>query len=88
MPADGTAIAMATERCGAAAGDGEQDLLVLPVDPAAAALEEALPGAANNLGHLQRRPVYALRIASPGAGRVSATRGLAVALRWRCERCR
>jgi hypothetical protein len=31
---------------------------VLPGDPAAAALEEALPGAANNIGHLQRRPIW------------------------------
>ena len=86
MPAGGTAIAMAAKSRGAAARDREQDLLVLPGDPATAALDEALPGPANNIGHLQRRPVYALRIGSPGAGRVSASRGLAVALRWRCER--
>jgi len=86
MAAGGTAIAMAAECGGAAACDREQDLLMLPVDPAAAALNEALPGPANNIGHLQRRPVYALRLCSPGAGRVSVSSGLVVALRWRCER--
>src|SRR5258708_646653 len=88
MSAGGTAIAMAAECGGAAAGDREQDLLMLPGDPAAAALNEALPGTTNNIGHLQWRPVYALRLCSPGAVSVSASNGLAVALRWRWERCR
>jgi hypothetical protein len=48
---------MAAESGGAAARDREQDLLMLPGDPAAAALEEALSGAANKIGHLQRRPI-------------------------------
>src|SRR5216683_1650037 len=66
----------------------EQDLLMLPADPAAAALHKGRTGTANDIGHLQRRPVYALRLCSPDAVSVSASRGLAVALRWRCERCR
>ena len=49
---------MATESGGAAAGDRQQYLLVLLGDPAAAALDEALPGAANNIGHLQRRTIW------------------------------
>src|ERR1035438_4066464 len=58
MSAGGAAIAMAAESGGAAAGDRQQHLLVLPGDPAAAALDEALPGAANNIGHLQRRSIW------------------------------
>ncbi len=88
MSTVGTAIAMAAERGSAAACDREQDLLMLPGDPAATAFHEGGTGTANNIGHLQRRPVYGLRIGSPGVGRVSASSGLAVALRCRCERCR
>ena len=86
MSAGGAAIAMAAERGGAAACDREQDLLMLPADPAAAALYKGRTGTANNIGHLQRGPVYALRICSPSAGRASASSGLEVALRCRCER--
>jgi hypothetical protein len=46
MPTVRTAIAMAAQCGGAAAGDREQDLLMLPGDPAAAALDEAVPGIA------------------------------------------
>src|ERR1700720_3065398 len=88
MSAGGTAIAMAAECGSATACDREQDLLMLPGDPAAAALHKGRTGTANDIGHLQRRAVYALRLCSPDAVRVSASRGLAVALRWRCERCR
>jgi hypothetical protein len=79
---------MAAERGGAAARDREQDLPMLPGDPSAAALDEALPGSVNNIGHLQRRPVYALRIASPGAPSCSLSNGLAVALKCFLEMCR
>jgi hypothetical protein len=88
MSAGGTAIAMAAECGGAAARDREQDLLMLPADPAATALHKGRTGTANDIGHLQRRPVYELRLCSPDAVSVSASSGLAVALRWRCERCR
>jgi hypothetical protein len=50
MSAGGTAIAMAAECGGAAAGDREQDLPVLPRDPLAAALHKGRTGAANNIG--------------------------------------
>ena len=83
-----TSIAMAAESGGAAACDREQDLLMLPGDPVAAAFHKGWTGSANNIGHLQRRPIYVRRICSPGAGRVSVSSGLAVALRWRRERCR
>jgi hypothetical protein len=52
MSAAGTAIAMATERCGATARDRQQDLLVLPVDPGLTPLQKRLPGRANDIGHL------------------------------------
>jgi hypothetical protein len=86
ISAVGTAIAMAAERGGAAARDREQDLLMLPGDPAATAVKKLLPCTANDIGQLQRRPVYVLRICSPAAVSVSASNGLAVALRCRCER--
>jgi hypothetical protein len=57
MSAGGAAIAMAAECGGAAACDGEQDLLMLPGDPAATALHKRGTGTANYIGHLQRRPV-------------------------------
>src|SRR5258705_4822863 len=87
MSAGGTAIAMAAECGGAAACDREQDLLMLPADPAATALHKGRTGTANDIGHLQRRPVYALRLCSPDAVSVSASRGLAGAPSSRCERC-
>jgi len=66
MSAVGTAIAMAAQCGGAAACDREQDLLMLPADPAATALHKRGTGTANNIGHLQRRRIYALRLCSPG----------------------
>lgn len=53
ISADGTAVAMAAECGGAAAGDREPDILMLPGDPATAALNEALSGRANNRYCLQ-----------------------------------
>ena len=60
MSAIGTAIAMTAERSGAAARDRQQDLLVLPVNPVLTTLEKRLPGKANDIGHLQWRPVHEL----------------------------
>ena len=40
-----------------------QHLLMLAVDPLAAALDETLSGVTNDVGHLQRRLAQALRIA-------------------------
>ena len=83
MPAAGTAVAMATQRSGATARDRQQDLLVLPADPALTPLEKRLPGKANDIGHLQGRPVHAFLVCSPCVSSVSASSGLAVALRCR-----
>src|ERR1019366_7530047 len=52
MSAAGAAIAMAAEHGGAAAHDGKQHLLVLPVDPLTTAFDECLSSTANNVGHL------------------------------------
>lgn len=88
MSAVGAAVAMTAQRGGAAACDRQQDLVVLPGNPVATAFEEGLPCTANDVGHLQRRPVYGRRIGSPVPFNGSASSGLDVALRWRLERCR
>jgi len=74
---------MSTQRCGTAACDGQQHLFVLAVDPLATALNEGLSCIANDVGHLQRRPVHALCVCSPSPRMVSASSGLPVALRCR-----
>jgi hypothetical protein len=61
---------------------------MLSVDPLATAIDEALPGMANDVSHLQRRPTQALRGASPCVVSLSLSSGLAVALRCFLERCR
>ena len=53
-------IAMSTQRGGAATRDGLQHFFVLAVDPPATAFNEGLSCTANDIGHLQRRPVHAL----------------------------
>jgi hypothetical protein len=88
VSAVGTAITMAAERSGAAARDRQQDLLVLPVDPALTMFKERLPSKANDIGHLQWRPVHELCVSSPCVPSVRESSGLAVALRCRLERCR
>src|ERR1035437_8419485 len=88
MSAAGAAVAMPTERGGAAARDGEQQLLVLPVDPPAAVFPKCLYSTANNVGHLQKRPAHELCLCPPSEEHISASSGLAVALRCRCDRCR
>src|SRR5450755_1886986 len=74
-------IAMSTQRSGAATRDGQQHFLMLPADPPAAAFNKRLSGTANDVGHLQRRPVHALCVCSPSPRMVSASSGLPVALR-------
>ena len=81
-------IAMSAQRGGAATSNGQQNLLMLPGDPAATALNKRLPRTTNDVGHLQRRPVHALGVGSPCSRIVSASSGLPVALRCRRERCR
>ena len=58
-------IAMSTQRGGAAARDGQQHFFVLAADPPATAFNEGLSCTANDIGHLQRRPVHALCVCSP-----------------------
>ena len=53
MSAAGTAIAMSAQHGGAAARDGQQHLLVLPVHPLATVFKKGLSCTANNVGHLQ-----------------------------------
>jgi len=69
---------MTAECGGAAAGDGQQDLAVLPSDPCRTAFQEGLSRAANDVGHLQRRPAHELCFCSPCREKVSASSGLAV----------
>jgi hypothetical protein len=84
----GALIAVAPERSGTATHDRQQHLLMLPVDPLATAVNEALPGITNDVGHLRRRPTQALRGAVPCVVSASMSSGLAVALRCLLERCR
>ena len=88
MSAAGAAIAMSAQRGGAAARDSQQHLLVLPVDPPAAVFNEMLSSTTNDVGHLHKRPAHELCLCPPCEENVSASSGLAVALRCRWERCR
>jgi len=88
MSAAGAAIAMPTQRGGAATRDGQQHLLMLPVDPPAAVFDKCLSSTANNVGHLHQRPAHELCLDPPWEENVSASSGLAVALRCRWDRCR
>ena len=88
MPAAGTPIAMAAERRGAATQDRQKHLLMLAVDPLAAALDEVLSGGTNDVGHLQRRLAQALRIDAPWVASESMSSGLAVALKCLLDKCR
>ena len=65
VAAAGAPVTMATESGSSAPRDRGQHLLMLAVDPSAAAFDETIPSVANDVGHLQRRPAYTLRIASP-----------------------
>ena len=88
MAAVFTAIAVTTQSSGAAAQNGQQNLTVLPGNPAMAAAQEGVSGAADDIGHLQRWPVHLRAVGPPGWLRVSASRGLAVARRCRVDRCK
>ena len=65
MSAAGAAIAMSTERGGAAALDSQQHLPVLPVDPPATVFHKCLSRTANDVGHLQERPSHELCLCPP-----------------------
>ncbi len=79
------AVAMAAQRSGTAARDSQQHLQVLPVDPPAAVFKERLSSTANNVGHLQERPAHEWCLCPPCEEKVSASSGLAVALRCRWD---
>ncbi len=88
MSAAGTLVAMAAESSRAAARDRGQHLLMLTVDPSAAAFHEALLGIANDVGQLHGGAAQALRKASPCGTSASASSGLEVALRCLLDRWR
>ena len=88
MSAAGAAVAMPAQRGSATACDGQQHLLVLPVDPLTAAFDKRLSSTANNVGHLHERPVVQRCLLPPCEENMRASSGLAVALRCRWDRCR
>ena len=88
VSAAGALVAMATECSRAAPRNRGQHLLMLTVDPSAAAFHEALSGIANDVGQLHGGAAQALRKASPCGTSASASSGLEVALRCLLERCR
>jgi hypothetical protein len=50
---------MTAEQSRTAAQDGQQDLAVLPGNPAFALFQEGLSCTADDVGHLQRWPIHA-----------------------------
>jgi len=58
VPAVGALIAVPTQGSSATARDGPQHFEVLPGDPPAAALDEGASRGANQIGHLEGRPVH------------------------------
>ena len=88
MSAACTAVTMSAQGGGAAARDSQQHFLVLPVDPPVTAFYEGLSSTANNVGHLQERPAHQRCLSPPCEEKVSASSGLAVALRCCCDKCR
>src|ERR1700685_3262625 len=77
VPAVGALIEMPAQGGGATAHDGSQHLEVLPVDPPAAVFDEGAFRGANQIGHLEWRPVhlFALRYLVFQLERVQRTRG-------------
>ena len=51
-------VAMTAQGGGAATRDRRQHFPMLSAEPAAPAFEEALSGGANQISHLQRRPLH------------------------------
>src|SRR5260370_33637798 len=58
VPAVGALIEMPAQGGGATALDGSQYFDVLPGDPPAPAFDESASRGANQIGHLERRPVH------------------------------
>ena len=77
VPAVGALIEMPAQGGGATVHDGAQHLEVLPVDPPAASFDEWASCGANQIGHLEWRPVhlFALLYLVFQLERVQRTRG-------------
>src|ERR1700682_1835319 len=77
VPAVGALIEMAAQGGGATARDGPQHFEVLPGDPFTATFDEGASRGANQIGHLEWRPVhlFALRYLVFQLERVQRTRG-------------
>ena len=77
VPAVDALIEMPAQGGGATAHDGSQHFEVLPVDPPAAVFDEGAACGANQIGHLEWRPVhlFALRYLVFQLERVQRTRG-------------
>jgi len=86
VPTVSALIAMAAQHRGATARDRIEHLEVLSVDPAMTAFDEARSSVADDVGHLQRGAVQALRGAALRETSASWSSGLAVAFRCFCER--
>ena len=87
-----TAIEMAAEGRGPAARDRSEDPAVLPREPGAVLLDEALAVGANDVGHLEGWPRHRGRNrrdrrAVSGRDTGIASSGLATACRCRRDRC-
>ena len=88
-----TAIAMPAERGGAALRDRAEHTPMLPGDPRAVGVQEAVAMSAHDVGHLEGWPRHRLcfrrvRRAVSGPAIGSASSGLATACRCFCERWR
>ncbi len=68
MAAVTTLIEMTAERGGAAALDGSQHFQVKSVQPGAVSSDEVSASTANDIGHLEGRPVHLLVVLSEKGG--------------------
>jgi hypothetical protein len=62
MSAAHALIEMTTESGGTTTPNGPQYFHVLPTEPVAVSFDECLSGSADDIGHLQRRPVHLLLV--------------------------
>ncbi len=81
MSAASAFIEMAAECGGATPRNGQQHFQMLPTDPLTVSFDECVACDADEIGQL----IYSFRCSSFS---FRESRGLAVACRWRCERCR
>jgi hypothetical protein len=58
MPAAGALIDMTAECGGTTPRNGQQDFEMLPADPLAISFDECSSRAADEIGHLERRPTH------------------------------